>query len=78
MSLPLLAIADLIGVPEADREKLFHWTNCIMNTDDPDFDSDPTIGQRRTDGLRVQHGRGAPALPGRRHRHPARPGRHRR
>jgi len=41
--LPLLAIADLIGVPEADREKLFHWTNCIMNTDDPDFDSDPTM-----------------------------------
>jgi len=41
-SLPLQAIADLIGVPEADREKLFHWTNCIMNTDDPDFDSDPT------------------------------------
>jgi cholest-4-en-3-one 26-monooxygenase len=40
--LPLLAIADLIGVPEADREKLFHWTNCIMNTDDPEFDSDPT------------------------------------
>ena len=27
MGLPLLAIADLIGVPEADREKLFHWTN---------------------------------------------------
>ncbi|OBI76662.1 cytochrome P450 [Mycobacterium sp. E740] len=42
MSLPLLAIADLIGVPEVDREKLFHWTNAIMNTDDPDFDSDPT------------------------------------
>jgi cholest-4-en-3-one 26-monooxygenase len=41
MSLPLMAIADLIGVPEADREKLFHWTNSIMNTDDPDFDSDP-------------------------------------
>lgn len=43
MSLPLLAIADLIGVPEADREKLFNWTNAIMNTDDPDFDSDPTV-----------------------------------
>jgi cholest-4-en-3-one 26-monooxygenase len=42
MTLPLLAIADLIGVPEDDREKLFHWTNAIMNTDDPDFDSDPT------------------------------------
>jgi cholest-4-en-3-one 26-monooxygenase len=43
MSLPLQAIADLIGVPEADRGKLFHWTNCIMNTDDHDFDSDPTV-----------------------------------
>ncbi len=42
MALPLQAIADLIGVPEADREKLFGWTNAIMNTDDPDFDSDPT------------------------------------
>ncbi|MCV7000364.1 cytochrome P450 [Mycolicibacterium alvei] len=43
MSLPLQAIADLIGVPEEDREKLFHWTNAIMNTDDPDFDADPTM-----------------------------------
>ncbi len=42
MKLPLLAIANLIGVPEADREKLYAWTNSIMNTDDPDFDSDPT------------------------------------
>ncbi|MGB0969840.1 MAG: cytochrome P450 [Mycobacterium sp.] len=40
MSLPLQAIADLIGVPEDDREKLFEWTNSIMNTDDPDFESD--------------------------------------
>jgi len=43
MPLPLLAIADLIGVPEEDREKIFHWSNSIMNTDDPDFDSDPTV-----------------------------------
>lgn len=43
MGLPLLAIADLIGVPEEDREKIFHWSNSIMNTDDPDFDSDPTV-----------------------------------
>lgn len=41
MRLPLLAIADLIGVPEADRGKLFAWTNAIMNTDDPDFAGDP-------------------------------------
>ncbi|OBI49366.1 steroid C27-monooxygenase [Mycobacterium kyorinense] len=43
MELPLLAIADLIGVPEDDREKLFHWTNAIMNTDDPDFETDYTM-----------------------------------
>ncbi|WP_396927797.1 cytochrome P450 [Mycolicibacterium sp.] len=42
MQLPLLAIADLLGVPEEDRQKLFHWTNSIMNTDDPEFnDVDP-------------------------------------
>lgn len=40
MSLPLQAIADLIGVPEADRVQLYNWTNTIMNTDDPDFDGD--------------------------------------
>ena len=40
MRLPLLAIADLIGVPEADREKLFHWSNSMMNTDDPEFAAD--------------------------------------
>lgn len=43
VGLPLLAIADLIGVPEEDREKVFHWSNAIINTDDPDFDADPTI-----------------------------------
>ncbi|HEY7053138.1 MAG TPA: cytochrome P450 [Mycobacterium sp.] len=40
MSLPLQAIADLLGVPEADRQQLFHWTNSIMNTDDPDYETD--------------------------------------
>ncbi|WP_328361299.1 cytochrome P450 [Mycobacterium sp. NBC_00419] len=43
MPLPLMAIADLIGVPEEDRQKLFHWTNSIMNSEDPDFDNDPTV-----------------------------------
>ncbi|OBG86309.1 steroid C27-monooxygenase [Mycobacterium sp. NS-7484] len=43
VGLPLLAIADLIGVPEEDREKVFNWSNAIINTDDPDFDADPTM-----------------------------------
>ncbi|MGO3326968.1 cytochrome P450 [Gordonia sp. (in: high G+C Gram-positive bacteria)] len=41
VDLPLLAIADLLGVPEADRAKLFHWSNAMMNYDDPDFEPDP-------------------------------------
>lgn len=43
MQLPLLAIADLIGVPESDRRQLFDWTNSMMNSDDPDYDNDPTV-----------------------------------
>lgn len=42
--LPLQAIADLIGVPEADREKIFHWSNAMLNSDDEDFGGeDPAI-----------------------------------
>ncbi|WP_044507206.1 cytochrome P450 [Gordonia sp. KTR9] len=41
VDLPLLAIADLLGVPESDREKLFDWSNSMMNADDPDYTTDP-------------------------------------
>ncbi|WP_419717211.1 cytochrome P450 [Gordonia malaquae] len=41
VDLPLLAIADLLGVPEGDRVKLFDWSNAMMNGDDPDFEIDP-------------------------------------
>ena len=44
VDLPLLAIADLLGVPEEDRMKLFHWSNGMLNTDDPEFaDVDPQM-----------------------------------
>ncbi|WP_372733525.1 cytochrome P450 [Nocardioides sp.] len=39
--LPLQAIADLIGVPQEDRKKLFHWSNSMLANEDPDFDGDP-------------------------------------
>jgi cholest-4-en-3-one 26-monooxygenase len=39
--LPLLAIADLLGVPEGDRDKLFAWSNAMTNTDDPESGGDP-------------------------------------
>jgi cholest-4-en-3-one 26-monooxygenase len=39
--LPLQAIADLIGVPQEDRKKLFHWSNSMLASEDPDFQGDP-------------------------------------
>ncbi|GAB3859941.1 steroid C26-monooxygenase Cyp125 [Nocardioides maradonensis] len=38
--LPLQAIADLIGVPQEDRKKLFHWSNSMLANEDPDFAGD--------------------------------------
>lgn len=40
--LPLQAIADLLGVPQDDRYKLFEWSNIMMAFDDPDIEGDPT------------------------------------
>ena len=42
--LPLLAIADLIGVPAEDHEKVFHWANSVVNLEDPDAGlDDPAV-----------------------------------
>ena len=38
--LPLQAIADLLGVPQEDRGKLFDWSNQMMAYDDPDVPGD--------------------------------------
>jgi cholest-4-en-3-one 26-monooxygenase len=35
--LPLQAIAELIGVPQEDRKKLFEWSNMMIGYDDPEF-----------------------------------------
>ena len=43
VELPLQAIADLLGVPQEDRQKLFAWSNAMMNYDDPDFTDDPQM-----------------------------------
>ena len=39
--LPLQAIADLLGVPQEDRFKLFDWSNQMLAADDPDIGGDP-------------------------------------
>ncbi|WP_405133858.1 cytochrome P450 [Nocardia sp. NBC_01388] len=35
--LPLQAIAELLGVPQDDRHKLFTWSNQLLSYDDPEF-----------------------------------------
>ncbi|MBF6447313.1 MULTISPECIES: cytochrome P450 [Nocardia] len=35
--LPLQAIAELIGVPQADRMKIFRWSNEMIGYDDPEY-----------------------------------------
>jgi cytochrome P450 len=35
--LPLQAIADLIGIPQEDRHKVFDWSNRLIGFDDPEF-----------------------------------------
>jgi len=42
--LPLVVIADLMGVPQVDRHKLFEWSNKLVGDSDPDLrsvDGDP-------------------------------------
>lgn len=38
--LPLQVICDMMGIPEADHQQIFHWTNVILGFGDPDFTSD--------------------------------------
>src|ERR1700744_82759 len=41
--LPLQAIAGLLGVPQEDRKKLFHWSNEMVGAQDPEFASNDAI-----------------------------------
>ncbi len=42
--LPLQAIAELLGVPQDDRDKLFRWSNEMTAGDDPEYaDVDPAM-----------------------------------
>ena len=41
--LPLQAIANLLGVPQEDRGKLFDWTNQMMSYDDPEVEGDQAV-----------------------------------
>ena len=38
--LPLQAIAGLMGIPDADQEKFFHWSDQMAGSEDPEYASD--------------------------------------
>jgi cholest-4-en-3-one 26-monooxygenase len=38
--LPLQAIAELLGIPQEDRHKIFAWSNEMVGFDDPDYGGD--------------------------------------
>ena len=61
--LPLQAIADLVGFPQADRRQIFEWSNQMMAYDDPDYDTDPAVAAAEILGY-------AAALGDERKRHP--------
>ena len=42
--LPLQAIAGLMGVPQEDRMKLFHWSNQMVGDQDPEFATNDAMG----------------------------------
>jgi cholest-4-en-3-one 26-monooxygenase len=39
--LPLQAIAELLGIPQDDRHKVFDWSNQMVGYSDPEYDIDP-------------------------------------
>jgi cholest-4-en-3-one 26-monooxygenase len=38
--LPLQAIAELLGIPQEDRRKIFTWSNQMVGADDPEYQAD--------------------------------------
>ena len=45
--LPLLVIADLMGVPQEDRHKVFDWSNRMIGSEDPEYQIEGADSGRR-------------------------------
>ena len=39
--MPLLVLADVLGIPAEDRKLLYSWTNRLVGLDDPEYGADP-------------------------------------
>jgi cholest-4-en-3-one 26-monooxygenase len=44
--LPLQVIAEMMGVPDEDRHKVFEWSNRLIGFDDPEFQNTAEDGQQ--------------------------------
>jgi cholest-4-en-3-one 26-monooxygenase len=44
--LPLIVIADLLGVPQEDRHNMFDWSNRMIGQEDPEYQITPEIAQQ--------------------------------
>ncbi|MFC8383267.1 cytochrome P450 [Nocardia sp. NPDC056952] len=51
--LPLQAIAELVGVPQRDRRKLFDWSNQMLNYDDPEYGDATTTDASSTAAMEI-------------------------
>ncbi|MFF3574379.1 cytochrome P450 [Nocardia jiangxiensis] len=61
--LPLQAIAELIGVPQEDRMKLFQWSNDMTGYDDPESTADPLLASTEILGYAWQMAEARKASP---------------
>lgn len=52
--LPLQAIAELIGIPQEDRMKVFTWSNDMTGYDDPESEADPVAASAEVLGYAYQ------------------------
>ncbi|RNL80827.1 cytochrome P450 [Nocardioides marmorisolisilvae] len=52
--LPLQAIADLLGVPQEDRKKLFDWSNMMLAGEDPEFEGQNEVASAEILGYAME------------------------
>ena len=52
--LPLQAIAELLGVPQQDRRKIFDWTNQMVGSEDPEYQTETMTAGAELVGYSLQ------------------------
>lgn len=64
--LPLQIICDMMGIPKADHQRIFHWTNVILGFGDPDLATDFDEFMQVSADIGARAGRRPPGQPPRR------------